>query len=312
MSTVPSVPSSTSVSAIPTASELKAVEPFFLDRAAFVRNAAKSAATFATHDALHREVSVRMAERLDYIKVTPRRIVDLGCGVGGSLAMLEKRYPKAEIIALDISEHRLKKACPSASSWQRLIRTRRPLGLAADMAALPLAHSSIGMAFSNLALHWLDDPAPALREAARVLEPGALLMFSSLGPDTLKELRDAAAPRLSVRRFIDLHDIGDVLVGAGFATPVMDMEKITLTYASVDALLADLRATGSANPMTGRARGLSGRAFGKSLRERLHANMQDGRFSVSFEVIYGHAWKGVPRKTAAGDTIIRFDRGAPR
>ena len=196
--------------------------------------------------------------------------------------------------------------------------------LCADMESLPLAAGSFGLVVSNLALHWLDDPADALREAHRVLEMGGLLMFSMLGPDTLCELRDAWAaadqggatrhgaagtPTESgwhVKRFIDLHDIGDLLVKTGFATPVMDMEKIVLTYPSLDRLVADLRSTGSVNAMRARPRGLTGKALHRRLTQAYGARAVDGRLPATFEVVYGHAWKAPARKTKGGDDVVRF------
>lgn len=265
-----------------------------------------------------------MLERLDYIKLEPARVLDLGCATGGALPGLQQRYPKAQLLALDWAGPMLRAAVPAAAPWHaRLASTLMkksppPLGVQADMARLPFAQGSADLAWSNLALHWLDDPEPSIREAARVLAVNGLFMFSALGPDTLVELRDAfVAAGLTqeqksawhVKRFIDLHDIGDVLVSAGFVTPVMDMEKITLTYADLDALFADLRASGSVNAMIGRPRGLMGRGLLGRLRaayEALRAKRADARLPATFEVIYGHAWKGQPRRNAAGEAVVNF------
>jgi malonyl-CoA O-methyltransferase len=132
-----------------------------------------------------------------------------------------------------------------------------------------------------------------------VLAPEGLLMFSTLGPDTLKELR-AAAGDARVHRFADMHDLGDWLVAAGFAAPVMDMETLTLAYRDAPALLADLRASGQTNARADRARGLAGK--------RLRAAFAPLSNRATFEVVYGHAWKGVPRKSADGRSIVQFDR----
>jgi malonyl-CoA O-methyltransferase len=178
------------------------------------------------------------------------------------------------------------------------------------MAALPFPAGSFGCAWSNLALHWLDDPEPTVREAHRVLVAGGLFMFSTLGPDTLMELRAACAEAFGegvhVRRFIDLHDLGDLLGRAGFAAPVMDMERVTLTYADVSALVADLRATGSVNPMRGRRRGLTSRATGQRLDAALRTRLRATRLPATFEIVYGHAWKAAPRVTRAGEAIVNF------
>jgi malonyl-CoA O-methyltransferase len=151
------------------------------------------------------------------------------------------------------------------------------MSVCADLERLPLADGSVDLVWCNMALHWLSDPLPAFREFARVLAPEGLLMFSTLGPDTLKELR-AAAGAARVHAFTDMHDLGDMLVAAGFAAPVMDMELIVIEYRS-SSLLEDLRASGQTNARTDRSRGLS--AFNKSLATPPRA---------TFEVVYGHAW----------------------
>jgi malonyl-CoA O-methyltransferase len=180
------------------------------------------------------------------------------------------------------------------------------------MAHVPFADAAFGLAWSNLALHWLDDPLPAIREAHRVLAVDGLFMFSTFGPDTLRELRaswDEAGGGQHVRRFIDLHDIGDALGQAGFAAPVMDMEVLTLTYDSLDGLVDDLRSTGSTNPMLGRPRGLTPPSRLARLRSSYERWRREGRLPATFEVIYGHAWKVRPRRATSGEAVISF---APR
>jgi malonyl-CoA O-methyltransferase len=174
---------------------------------------------------------------------------------------------------------------------------RGPLAVCADFLRLPLADASVELVWSNLALHWVNDPLEALREFERVLAPGGLLMFSTLGPDTLRELR-AAAGRARVHEFIDMHDLGDMLVAAGLATPVMDMERLRIDYRDGSALLDDLRASGQTNAREDRARGLAARGF---LRDFRLQPMQ-----ATYEVVYGHAWKGAPAPTAK--TIRVFKR----
>ena len=262
-----------------------------------------------------------MQERLGYVKLQPARVLDLGCATGSAAPALRALYPKAHRIGIDFAFEMARHSARPASWLARLrglpgMRRARDSAVCADLAALPLAHSSMGLVWSNLALHWLDDPEPALREAHRVLELGGLLMFSTLGPDTLLELRESwheaeigirpAGTAWHVKRFIDLHDIGDLLVKTGFATPVMDMEKIVLTYDSVARLVADLRATGSLNAMQGRSRGLGGKHTKQRLQDAYEARRVDGRLPATFEVVYGHAWKAPSRKTAGGDSVVRF------
>jgi malonyl-CoA O-methyltransferase len=181
--------------------------------------------------------------------------------------------------------------------------------VAADALQLPLKAASAGLVWSNLLLHWLDDPLPALAEAHRILEVGGLLMFSTLGPDTLKELRSAFADGYAhTQRYIDMHDLGDMLVACGFADPVMDMEIVTLTYDSFDAMLAELRAAGATCAMRSRRHGLAGRHAWEAAKAAYEALRADGKLPATFEVVYGHAWKAQSKKTPDGRSVIRFDR----
>jgi malonyl-CoA O-methyltransferase len=247
-----------------------------IDRRAARRRFERAARTYDESSRLESEVAARMRERLDYVKLAPRRILDAGSGPPDRA--LGKRYPRAEVIALDFSLAMLR-------SGKRGFFSRNPGRICADLARLPIAQGAVDLVWCNMALHWLSDPAPAFAEFARVLAPEGLLMFSTLGPDTLKELR-AAAGAERVHAFIDMHDLGDALVGAGFSAPVMDMEMIRIEYRERD-LLADLRASGQTSARADRARGLAGRRFGERLRARLPR-------SATFEVVYGHAWKGRP------------------
>ena len=214
-----------------------------------------------------------MLERLDYVKIAPRRVLDAASGP--PRPGLGERYPAADVVALDFS---LGMLCAGKRKWFG----RNPLRLCGDVGRLPLAGESFGLVWCNMALHWLADPLPALREFARVLAPDGLLTFSTLGPDTLKELRGAAGAR-RVHDFTDMHDLGDMLLAAGFGAPVMDMEMIELAYETPARLLDDLRASGQTLARADRARGLHGRAFADKLRAGL-----SGR--ATFEVVYGHAW----------------------
>lgn len=284
---------------------------FSLDRALLKRRFARAAAGYDEVSVLAREVARRMDERLDYIRIEPRRILDLGCGTGADLALLGKRYPAAQRIGLDLAPAMLAQARSETGLLERLRsfgRRSGPLLATADAAALPLGRGGISLLWSNLMLNWLTDPLPALREAHRVLEVGGLLMFSTLGPDTLRELR-AALPATHgerVHRFIDMHDLGDALVQAGFSDPVMDMEIITLTYRDFDELLRDLRLSGSANAATSRPRGLGDKRGWQTARERLEALRRDGRLPATFEIVQGHAWKAEPRTTEDGRAVMRF------
>ena len=283
----------------------------FVDRLQVGRRFSRVAANYDQADFFVREVDRRMQERLDYVKVEPQRILDLGCSRGGSLSGLAARYPQAELLGLDIAPAMLQSGRVARPGWQRWLglgQKNEALRLAGDAANLPLKSASTAIVWSNLLLHWLDDPLPALAEAHRVLEVGGLLMFSTLGPDSLKELRSAFSDGYAhTQRFIDMHDLGDMLVGCGFADPVMDMEVLTLTYDSFDVLLGELRAAGSGCAMKARRHGLTGRQAWDRARDGYERLRIDGRLPATFEVVYGHAWKVPPKQVADGRAIIRFD-----
>lgn len=283
----------------------------FVDRQQVGRRFARVAATYPEGDFFAREIDRRMQERLDFVNLAPKRILDLGCSRGGSFSGLMARYPTAELIGLDVAPAMLAAGRTPRAGWQRWLgigKNAEPMRLAADASNLPLKSRSTAMVWSNLLLHWLDDPIPALAEAHRVLEIGGLLMFSTLGPDTLKELRTAFADGYAhTQRFADMHDLGDMLVGCGFADPVMDMEVITLTYDDLDAMFAELRAAGSSCAMKARRHGMTGRKSWESGKAAYEAMRKDGKLPATFEVIYGHAWKAEPKKTPDGRAIVRFD-----
>ena len=177
-----------------------------------------------------------------------------------------------------------------------------------DAQALALKTASIGLIWSNLMLHWVDDPLAAFREMHRVLDVGGLLMFSTFGPDTLKELRACFGDGYEhTHRFVDMHDYGDMLVECGFADPVMDVEILTMTYPGVGELFSDLRRNGASCAMQTRRSGLMGRRTWQAARTAYETLLKDGRLPATFEVVYGHAWKAQPTKTADGRAIVRFD-----
>lgn len=288
----------------------------FVDPRQVRRGFARVAASYGGADFLAREIDGRMAERLDFVRIEPDRIIDIGCSLGASQSLLRGRYPGAQYLGVDLVPEMVQTAARPRTAWQRWLPVFRDSGasfVAADAARLPLKTGVAGLAWSNLLLHWLDDPLPALQEAHRVLETGGLIMFSTLGPDTLKELRASFSDGyVHTQRFIDMHDLGDMLVACGFADPVMDMEMITLTYDSFDALVGDLRAAGATNAMRVRRHGLAGGGVWRRAREAYEAQRVGGKLPATFEVVYGHAWKAQPKKTADGRSVIRFDRPAAK
>jgi malonyl-CoA O-methyltransferase len=264
-----------------------------------------------TYDAaavLQHEVCNRMFSRLDYIKVRPRAILDAGSGTGNALTELLARYPQTPLVALDIALAMLQRGRTRLRWWQGLPGLRPPLhSVCADIERLPLAPESIGLIWSNLALQWVNDLPHAFAEMYRALAPGGLLMFSTFGPDTLKELRRAyegTDGRTHVNRFVDMHDIGDMLVHAGYADPVMDMEPFTLTYDDVRDLMRDLKSIGAHNVTQGRPGSLSGKSLMKAVQDQYETMRRDGKLPATFEVVYGHAWKPLPRLSPTGRPVI--------
>lgn len=249
----------------------------------------QAAPDFDTHAVLYQEINSRMLERLQWIKLAPARILDAGCGTGAAIGGLLARYPKARLIALDQAPAMLARA-RRRGTWRR-----RPQAVCADLVQLPLADASIDLVYANLALQWVTDWAAAFAELRRTIPAHGLLMFSVFGPDTFAELRRSWArvdDAVHVASFMDMHDIGDALVQAGFAEPVMDMEMLTLTYADMPRLMTDLRGMGLRNALVGRRRSLTGKDRLSQL-EAVYAEryrQADGRLPLSFEIVYGHAW----------------------
>ena len=283
----------------------------FVDTQQVRRNFSRAAAGYDDVAVLQREIGSRMLERLDYVKIAPQRVLDLGCGTGASLLALGERYPKALVLGADFSEAMLGAARGQRSQLHWLLpfmRKRQAALLAADAQSLPFKAGTFDLLWSNLMLHWLDDPLPALREMQRTLSVGGLLMFSTFGPDTLKELRASFADGgVHTQRFADMHDYGDMLLECGFSDPVMDAEVLTVTYPSFDDLLRDLRQGGASCAMADRRRGLSGRSLWQAARATYEQCSHDGRLPATFEVVYGHAWKEPAKTTADGSAIVRFD-----
>lgn len=272
---------------------------------------------------IRREIASRMAERLDLIKLNPAMIVDAGCGTGADLLCLQERYAEARVLGIDASPAMLQQAevllRQSQSTLSRVIPKwlGQALQLAAqielacaDFARIPLQPQSVDFVWSNLALLWHAQPDLVFAEWRRILQVDGLLMFSSFGPDTFIEVRQAFAAVDDYPHtlpFVDMHDLGDMLVHAGFSTPVMDMEKIYLTYQEPEQLLREVAAFGG-NPLLSKRQGLFGKQAWQQVLQALNAQRKaDGRLHLTLEVIYGHAFRAPDRKTASGESIIQFD-----
>lgn len=262
-----------------------------------VRNAfERAAAGYDRAAVLQREVCDRMLSRLGCIRHMPDVILDAGSGTGYGTRKLAMRYPNAEMLAIDIAPAMHFQARIAVLWWKQLLIARGNQAgyVIGDIEQMPLKNSCAGLVWSSLALQWCNNIKQTFAEMHRVLQTGGLFMFSTLGPGTLKELRQAfhgIDDYSHVNRFMDMHDIGDMLVHNGFSTPVMDMEYITLTYDDVTSVMRDLKAIGAHNATQGRRRGLTGKTAWQKAINRYEMLRIEGKLPATYEVVYGHAWK---------------------
>lgn len=278
----------------------------------------RAAATYDRAAVVQREAGARLLDRLDLMRLQPRRILDAGGGTGGLSDALRARYPDAELVTLDLSLAMLRVANDRRAGLRRLIErllANAPSRVCADIAQLPFASGSVDLICSGFAFEWVADLGAVLTEANRVLARGGLLIFATSGPDTWKELRAALAQVGSPaqHRLVDMHDIGDALVAAGFADPVVEMECFTLTFATLADLVRDLRQSGACAPYASVTPHLRGTGWRERVAQAYEAFRRDGRLPATIEVVYGHAWKPEqPRATRDGHAIVRFARSGPR
>ena len=262
----------------------------------------RAAKTYDAAAVLHAEVRENLLARLQLTTLTPRVVLDAGAGTGHAARALKRRYPKAQVVALDSSPQMLHEAA-RRRSWLRPFAR-----VCADAGLLPLADASVDLIVSNLMLQWCN-PDAVFAEFRRVLAPHGLLSFSAFGPDTLRELRtawDQVDSHSHVHHFIDMHDLGDALVRAGFASPVLDVERYILKYLTVRKVAEDLKATGAHNASTGRARGLTGARKFAAMQAAYENFRQDGRLPATYEVVFAHAWvpaQSLPRDPKDGTSV---------
>lgn len=254
-----------------------------LPEARAARRAFDRARAFESACFIHDEARTRLLERLDLVLLRPTVAVDLGCATGRGAAGLAARFPGARVLALDSSQRMLRAAAAGAAEAVRV--------LGGDAAALPLRAGCVDLLLASLVLPWCR-PDRLFGEAARVLTDGGALLFATLGPDSLQEIRAAFAAvddRIHVHAAFDMHDLGDFALAAGLAEPVLDVDRIAVTYADVAGLVRDLRAVGAVNVAGGRRRSLTGRRRWARFVERVPRG-DDGRFAVTVELILGQAW----------------------
>lgn len=242
------------------------------------------------HDAavLQHEIGRRLLEALEPVKLDANMVLDAGCGTGEALRALQQRFKSAHVISLDVSENMLQHVRSKGSLW------RKPDVVCAEIEQLPFADNSIDLVFSNLAIQWVNDLPSALAELYRVLAPGGLLMFSTFGPDTLMELRrswQSVDQAVHVNSFIDMHDIGDMLLQAGMSDPVMSAEKLVVQYQQAQMLMQDLRDIGANITAQGHRLGLLTPASLRKVYAAYEQFRTDDGLPASYEVVYGHAWK---------------------
>lgn len=279
---------------------------FHIDRRQVRRNFGRAARTYEQHDALQREVQNTLLERLDFYLEAPERVIDVGAGTGRGSALLKKRYAKAQVIATDLALPMLR-AAKQHASWLKPFQR-----VCAEATALPLPDHSVDVLHSNLCFQWIDDLAALFGECVRVLKPGGLLVFSTFGPDTLKELRAAwasADQQPHVSRFLDMHDLGDAMISAGLRDPVLDVDRYTLTYSEPRLLLRELQGLGATNADTTRERGLTGKRHYRQMLEAYETMRVDGRVPATWEVVTAHAWgpaAGQSRRMKGGGEIASF------
>jgi malonyl-CoA O-methyltransferase len=251
---------------------------------------------------LQREIGDRLESRLDYVKLDPSAVLDLGCGTGYISEKLMRRYTKAQIFATDIALSMLHKTAEKGGWF------RKPHILCSEAECLPFGDDSFDLVMSNLMLQWCDDLPHVFTGVNRILKPDSLFSFASFGPDTLKELRESwqyVDNHPHTNPFADMHDVGDALMQAGFQQPVLDMEMITVHYSSLRALMMDLKNIGASNATLERQRGLTGKQTLKHLEEAYQPfRLSDGSYPLSYEVVYGHAWSSAGIAISDGRTVI--------
>jgi malonyl-CoA O-methyltransferase len=253
---------------------------------------------------LQATVRQELLSRLDGLAVAPAVVLDLGAGTGAASVTLKRRYRRAQVLALDLAPGMLRETRRRSRFW-------RPLQVVAgDAMRLPLRNASVDLVFSSLMFQWCEDLDAALAEVARALRPGGLVLFSTFGPDTLRELRAAWAEvdaAVHVNRFVDMHDLGAALQRAGFIEPVLDVDRHVLHYPEVATLMGELKAIGAHNVNAGRPRGLTGPGRLKRMTQAYEARRTAAGLPATYEVVYAAAW-APPEREGGGQRVAAETR----
>ena len=277
-----------------------------LDQQQLIDNFNGAAGSYEISARLQKYVGEQLFDRLEFMKIDPGTILDLGAGPGQWARMLEQKFSGARIVQLDVAERMLNISRKNAKRF-----FSRQSYVCADADSMPIKDEAIEFVFSNLMLQWSQDTDKLLNEMARVIRPNGLFVFSTLGPDTLRELREswsAADDQIHVNAFIDMHDLGDALVRSGFSDPVMEVEIVSLSYADLSGLMRDLKGLGARNVNSDRRRTLTGKGRYKLMQQEYEKKKTDGKLPATYEVIYGHAWMpdAKSRSDKAADGLFRI------
>ncbi|HNP62376.1 MAG TPA: methyltransferase domain-containing protein [Woeseiaceae bacterium] len=260
----------------------------------------RAASTFDSADFVHAATRDGLLRRIEPLLIDAQTIVDLGCATGAAARPLRKRFPKARLVGVDLAHNMLRAANTRKSFFARSSFVQ------ADARALPFANESIDVVFSNQLLPWIANPDEVFVEIARVLKKGGVFAFATLGPDSLLEISRAwreIDDGLHVSRFPDMHNLGDGLVNAGLRDPVLDVDRLTVSYSGTDALLADLGAAGARNMLQGRTRTLTGKGKFQGMLTALASAMVDGKIALELELVFGHCWGAGPKMDPANYRI---------
>ena len=240
----------------------------------------KASSKYDEHAFLQKEIALRLSEKLNVISIDPKIIIDLGSGTGFMSSKVTEIFPSSNLICVDFAQ-------------QSLLENNHSYKVCANAYQLPFASNSVDCIVSNLMMQWCPDTKTLLDECYRVLNPDGLFLFTTFGPDTLKELKRSwkvIDNKTHVNEFIDMHDIGDQMLQSGFQSPIMEMEKLILTYEKAIDLMHDLKAIG-AQSVDNRSKSLTGKTNFKKMIEMYESYRENGKLPATYEVIYGHAWK---------------------